>query len=245
MRIAFSGTANTGKSTLLRDFLTVWQMYTTPEETYRDVIKRSKLTHSKGATKEGQEEILNFIVNSMKGKTPEDNIAYDRCALDNVVYSMWAYDKGIGGIDEAFISKCIATVRESIKDLDIIFWVPYNENIRIQNDDLRETDLDFIKEIDNIFAVIYNQYILGGNFPLFDREDMPAIIPVLATERHNRLVEIANYVNLDGNSINPDEQWINEYIKTADQDSGAKESVETLLKQQKEEAFARDGTIIV
>ena len=39
MRIAFSGTGNSGKSTLLKSFLYTWKNYSTPEKTYRDVIK--------------------------------------------------------------------------------------------------------------------------------------------------------------------------------------------------------------
>lgn len=244
MRIAFSGTANTGKSTLVRDFLTVWHMYNTPQQSYRDVIVNEKLGHSKQVSKQGQKKILDFMIGQLKGKTLEDNVVYDRCPIDNVVYSMWSCDKQNSDIDDDFIAQCIPLVRESIKDLDIIFWVPFNEQIAIQNDNMRETDEIYIREIDNIFNVIYNQFLYNDKFPLFDSEDRPAMIKLETTTRHDRLVEIANYVSLDGDSINPDEQWIKSLAGVEDKTQG-KDAVEELIKQQKQEAFATKGTIIV
>ena len=248
MRIAFSGTANTGKSTLVRDFLTVWHMYTTPQKSYRDVIVERGLGHSKGVTKHGQQQILDFMVEQMKGKTPKDNVVYDRCPLDNIIYSLWANEKQQGDIDDDFIAKCISIVKESIKDLDIIFWVPYNESIAIQNDSMRETDAQYIKEIDNIFEMVYKQFIYNDKFPLFDPEDRPAMIELTKTARHERLVEIANYVSIEGDSINPDEQWIKSLAAGEELYSGestTQDAVEQLIKQQKEEALATTGSIIV
>ena len=46
MRIAFSGTGNSGKSTLLKSFIYTWKNYITPEETYRDIITEENLQHS-------------------------------------------------------------------------------------------------------------------------------------------------------------------------------------------------------
>lgn len=244
MRIAFSGTANTGKSTLVRDFLTVWHMYKTPQQSYRDIIVNEKLEHSKQVSKQGQKKILDFMVEQLKGKTPADNVVYDRCPLDNIVYSMWACDKQTSDIDDEFIAQCLPLVRESIKDLDIIFWVPFNEQIAIQNDSMRETDEVYIKEIDNIFDVVYKQFLYNDKFPLFDPEDRPAMITLESTARHERLVEIANYVSLDGDSINPDEQWIKSLAGFEEEPQG-KDAVEELIKQQKQEAFATKGSIIV
>jgi len=52
MRIAISGTANIGKSTLLQDFLQEWSMYGREVKTYRDVLAEKELPHSKQTTKE-------------------------------------------------------------------------------------------------------------------------------------------------------------------------------------------------
>jgi len=47
MRIAFSGTGNSGKTTLVKNFLAVWPNYKQPEKTYRDLLKEGQLKHSK------------------------------------------------------------------------------------------------------------------------------------------------------------------------------------------------------
>jgi hypothetical protein len=139
-------------------------------------------------------------------------------------------------------------VRESIKDLDIIFWVPFNESIAIKNDGMRETDELYIREINNIFEMIYKQFIYNDKFPLFDPQDRPAMIEITKTARHERLLEIANYISIEGDSINPDEQWIKSLRAGEELYSDgetAHEAVEQLLKQQKEEVLTTTGSIIV
>jgi hypothetical protein len=243
MRIAFSGTANTGKTTLVRDFLTVWPMYSTPQKTYRDLIIENKISHSKHVSKDGQRAILDFMVEQMKGKTLEDCIVYDRCPLDNIVYSMWANEKSGLTIDDAFISECIKKVRESIKDLDIIFWLPYNENIPIAHDSMRETDAEYINEINNIFEVIYNQYLYNDKFVLFDKEDRPAIIPIFTSDRFMRIKDIASYIDESGGVVAPDDAWMQELQDTAGS-SNPQEAVEELLKQQKQQLLKDTGIIV-
>jgi hypothetical protein len=184
----------------------------------------------------------------MKGKTPTDNVVYDRCPLDNIIYSMWAAEKQQGDIDDEFIAKCIPIVRESIKDLDIIFWLPFNESIAIKNDNMRETDELYIREINNIFEMVYKQFIYNDKFPLFDPQDRPAMIELTKTARHERLVEIANYISIDGEVISPDEQWIKSLSAGEELYSNGEpthEAVEQLLKQQKEEVLSTTGSIIV
>ena len=243
MRIAFSGTANTGKSTLLKDFLTVWDMYETPTKSYRDVIIESGLTVNKETTAEAQQVILDHMVGALKGKTAEVCVAYDRCPLDNFVYSLWAFDKGVGGIDEAFIKSCIPKVRESLSNLDTIFWIPYSNKIGIKQDSLRETDVTYIKEIDELFRSIYDQWMVNDKFYLFNPEDRPAIIEITSTDRQGRLREIGNYIDLSGSAVEPDEEWANE-LTGAETKSEATGAMLDLLKSQKEARFEETGLII-
>ena len=66
MRIAFSGTANTGKTTIINNFLAVWSQYKTPEKTYRDIIKEKNLPHSSSTTTDTQWDILNFMIDQLQ-----------------------------------------------------------------------------------------------------------------------------------------------------------------------------------
>ncbi len=91
MRIAISGAQCMGKSTLIKDFLAEWVNYKSPEKTYRDVLVEKGLPHSSSTTKESQQAILDFMVKQLEGTRKSDKIVFDRCPLDNLVYSMWAY----------------------------------------------------------------------------------------------------------------------------------------------------------
>ena len=66
MRIAVSGAQNTGKSTLIKDFLNVWPSFKTTDKTYREVLKEKNLPHSTVTTKETQLTILNWMTNELK-----------------------------------------------------------------------------------------------------------------------------------------------------------------------------------
>ena len=62
MRIAISGTACQGKTTLVKDFLDLWPSYSTPEKTYRDILKENNLEHSTNTSKDTQRKILDFMI---------------------------------------------------------------------------------------------------------------------------------------------------------------------------------------
>ena len=93
MRIAISGTACQGKTTLIKDFLEQWPNYTTPKKSYRDIIKENKLDDSSKTNKKTQKNILDFMIKEQKKYRSSDNVIFDRCPLDNLVYSMWATEQ--------------------------------------------------------------------------------------------------------------------------------------------------------
>jgi predicted ATPase len=84
MRLAISGTACVGKSTLLKAFLQRWPMYGTPLKTYRDVITENDLEHSSKTTEETQLLILDWMMTTQEKFKKEDNIIFDRCSWDNL-----------------------------------------------------------------------------------------------------------------------------------------------------------------
>lgn len=200
MRLAISGTASIGKSTLLKDMLKTWPNYTTPDISYRESIKKLNLPHSKQCTKESQWTILNHIVDTMQKHSDKTHIIYDRCTLDNLVYSMWAFEKQSSDINEAFIEKCIPIVRESLKMLDIIFFIPLTKvaPINIEANGMRETDSVYISEIDNIFKAFKQQYDLAGDSsPYFPKNDTPAIIEIFGNPEQ-RIALLQQYLNVTG-----------------------------------------------
>jgi predicted ATPase len=198
MRIAFSGTANTGKTTLIKNFLAVWSQFSSPEKTYRDIIKEKNLLHSSATTTETQWEILNFMIDQLQSYDKKTKVVFDRCPLDNLAYTMWAYEKGIEGFDKEFVEKCITLTKESMRHLDIIFLLKYDESIKIVEDELRDTDITHIREVDNIFAALYEQYYQNPEADIFfPKHDSPGII-VLPTNPQRRIDIISEYLDPSG-----------------------------------------------
>jgi len=226
MRIAISGTACQGKTTLINDFLKTWPSYTRSNESYRKVLKEEKLKINKEVTKDGQWKILNCLINDLQNTTREDKIIFDRCPLDNLVYSMWSYERGTSDIDKEFLDKCIPLVRESMRMLDIIFFLPITKfsPIKIEKKENREIDQNYIKEIDNIFKAIGQQYNINGGFPFFVHDDKPALIEIFGTPEE-RIEMVKLYLDKDGDVVSEKESVLsNENL----------ELMETLLGVQKQ-----------
>lgn len=203
MRIAISGTACQGKSTLISDFIKEWPLYKSESQTYRDILKEKNYPHSKKANKEGQWAILNHMIDELQKYNKRDKVIFDRCPLDNLIYSMWALEKGASDIDKEFIDKCLPLVRESLKSLDIIFFIPITKvaPVAIVDDGMREVDSEYISEIDNIFKVIlHTHHLKPGTTPFIPAYDCPGIIEVFGSP-NERVQIIKQYLDVDGDLI--------------------------------------------
>lgn len=206
MRIAICGTANIGKSTLIQDFLQEWGMYGREVKTYRDVLNEKGLPHSKETTKESQKAILDYMVETLKEFKSGDKVIFDRCPLDNLVYSMWAMSQEDSDVDEDFIDECIPIVREALVNLDIIFFIPITKHnkINIEENGNRETDEKYIKEIDSFFKVLQRHYHEHPqDNPFFPRDDSPALIEIFGS-KEERIQMIKLYIDAEGDIIGGD-----------------------------------------
>ena len=202
MRIAFSGTANVGKTTLLKAFLNRWSMYTTPTKTYRDIIKEHGLKHSSAGSEETQLVILDWMMVEQKKYTKDSKIIYDRCPWDNLAYTLQG--NAAGQISDEVTAAIISFVRESMKDLDIIFWLKYNPAIKVVNDGFREADIDYIKQTDQIFKDLFHQYMENLESDVFyPKEDCPAIIAIddNFSTVDDRLMFIGEFLDYKGDLI--------------------------------------------
>ena len=218
MRIAISGSGNQGKSTLIKDFLAEWPQFKTESETYRNKITSEDLPHSKNTTKDTQWKILNHMIDEMQTFKSDDDIVMDRCPIDNLIYSLWAFEKGIGDIDKEFIDKCIPLVCESMRHLDIIFFLPITKAapVKIVDDKMRETDPIYIKEIDNIFKMIGAQHHENnGRNPFFPKDDAPGWIEIFG-QPQVRIAMIKQYLDVDGDLIGGTEESMNELVNPHD-----------------------------
>lgn len=201
MRIAICGTQCIGKSTLIEDFLKEWPMYKRSNSSYRQVLKEKQIPINMQTTKASQKLILDCLVDDIKATRKGDNIIFDRCPLDNVVYSLWALDKGTSDIDSAFIDECVPIIQEAMKNIDIVFFLPITQvaPVAIVPRDDREVDEVYRSEIDNIFKAIEHMS-RRTHCQFFAKDDAPPIIEIFGTPRE-RIEMIKLYVNSYGDCV--------------------------------------------
>ena len=205
MRVAFSGTGNSGKTTLLKSFLYTWTGYTTPDRTYRNMLEEEKLPHSSNLTTTTQESILNFMIDQIQSTSKDETIAFDRCPLDAIAYSMWGHEKGVEGFTKELVTKQIKLMRESMRSLDIIFLCRFDPGQVVQDDGFRDTDKDFIVEVDNIFYSLYRQYTEHPEADIFfPKGDSPCII-LLPDKGQERIDLIGQYITPEGGMYGDEE----------------------------------------
>lgn len=177
MRIALIGAQNTGKTTLVDNFIKAWPMYKRPEKTYRDLIKEKNLDLNKQGTKDSQKVILNALVDEIQLACAKEDkhLIFDRCTADNIAYTLWHYAKQTEGFTTEYVIDNKAIAAMALKYLDAIFYVPVRKEIPIVEREGRETDLVYREEIDNIFDALVESYEkqTAAFFPL---EDCPAVI---------------------------------------------------------------------
>jgi len=210
MRIAFSGAACTGKTTTIKAFLKQWPNYKLIKSDYRKIVKETT-NHNKNVNAETQGKILDILCSDVKPYTLHDRVVYDRCPLDNLVYSMWANDKGNKEFTKEFMVNTIKKVKESMRSLDIIF-VCFRDLMPpvIEDNDTRETDPVFISETNNLFRALHKTtQNEKKETPFFlQKDDSPILIELHGTTEE-RIAQIGLYVTSDGDCFGEDQSLIN------------------------------------
>jgi predicted ATPase len=224
MRIAISGCANTGKTTLVKNFLNRWPMYNTPKKTYRDVINELNLPHSSKTSDITQLAILNWMTEELENYTKDSHVIFDRCPLDNLVYTLVANEKS--SVSDETAALTIEITKKALKNIDIIFLLRYDSDIKIINDGMRDTDISFIKETDLMFEGLYKQYSDHlEDTPFFNKEDCPAIIQIEGKTIDERISWIGEFINPMGDLIENESSILSPENY---------EMMEQMLKEQKE-----------
>jgi nicotinamide riboside kinase len=206
MKIAVVGTQCTGKSTYIKDFLNKWNMYTTPEKTYRDVVKEKNIPINRLGDEESQKIILDFLVDQALSCSKSDNVIFDRCVLDNLAYSSWLHLNN--KVSEKFLDESRILVRETLKMFDIIFFLPLTKMspVKIVEDGVRDVDPVYREEIDNIFKVFAKSY-LQGDGRIFPKGDSPPIIEIYGSPEQ-RIALTSMYITEEGKSYGEEQSLI-------------------------------------
>lgn len=148
MRIAVIGPQNTGKSTFIKDFLEAFPQYSSPTKTYRDFAEEQQLAINQKTSEASQRAIGDFLFEQTKTFAGEHAI-FDRCVIDNWVYTMSQYLKG--EISEPFLEETEIRMHEDLQHYDTIFFIPTASGIDYVDDGLRDVDRGYIDHINTLF----------------------------------------------------------------------------------------------
>lgn len=201
MKIAIISAQNQGKTTLINDIIKEWPMYNRSAESYRKVIKEQNLPINKEGTQASQKIILDHLIADTAEIKKTNHIISDRCSLDNLVYSMWKNAQDSSVMPDEFIKECIPRVREDIRAFDVIFFLPITKvaPVPIVPREGRDIDPQYIKEIDNIFKALYQEWRNCKSI-YFDNQDTPPIIEIFGSPLE-RIELLKLYINVDGDPI--------------------------------------------
>jgi len=195
MRIAVTGTNGIGKSTFIRDFLTEWPDFKTPTTTYRNVVKNR---HASKITEAKQRKILDHMIDTMKTYGAKDNVIYDRCPVDNMVYTLLANSQGL--ISDKFVEESAKRMRESLRMIDLLLFIPITKTDQINLTSTLSArdgiDEDYAKGVDHIFKALFRQWEFKESI-FVDSADKPHVIEIFGT-REERLSISRLYVTPDG-----------------------------------------------
>ncbi len=148
MRLAVTGPQNTGKTTFIRDFLSAFPNYVTPDETYRDVVRKNKLKLNRVAVEYSQRVIRDFLYKQTT-ENKQKNIIFDRCVLDNLIYSLYQYE--IGNFKKEFIDKTRKMVYDSLKHLEALIFIPTAVSVPLAEDGERDINTQYVDAINRLF----------------------------------------------------------------------------------------------
>lgn len=185
MKLAVIGPQNTGKSTFIKDFVKTFPNYSTPVETYRDIIKRKKLAINQQSSETNQKVIRDFLFDQICHNR-EPNILFDRCVIDNYVYSLALYEKKQASLE--FLNETFDMAVKHLEFLDGIIFIPSTVAVKLANDDLRDIETKYIDKINRFF--IKTLFLL--------HKDRPIEVFVISGDRRERMKlarDIFRYIN--------------------------------------------------
>jgi len=210
MRISVSGSAGVGKSTLVEAFKKRWPMYLSPTKTYRDVIKENNLEHSSKTTEDTQLLILDWMMREQDNYPKGSKVIYDRNPWDNLAYTLQG--NSLGNVSDEVTAASISLVRESLKNLDIIFWIKRNPKIELVADGVRDITQSYVDGTEKVFEDLFEQYCDDLESDVFyPKEDCPAIVCIdesfLTVD--DRLAFIGEFIDYNGNLIETTDSILN------------------------------------
>ena len=159
MRIAISGSHSLGKSTFVQDFLETHPDYAFEEEPYRSLRHYHDIKFAEDQTQAHISLQLNYCIEQLKKYQAGENVICDRCPADYIPYASYTVDYGHTDIDNTFIQSLFPLVRHSLRNLDLIVFIPISRKhpIALENDGHRPTHALYREWVDHAFKTLYRK----------------------------------------------------------------------------------------
>lgn len=192
MKIGCIGTQNTGKTTFIKDLIATYPQFTTPNKTYRDVIRKYGLKINQNATIAHQWIIFCNVLETVN-KRYSKSVVFDRTPFDAYIYTLYVAGKPDG------LEEMRELAVQSLEKLDMIFMFPIagNEHIPLKDDGLRDIDENYRETINALFL---RELALAAA----RTDKLPPIYNVTGV-RHDRIAFAAEKLGLSSSVILPRE----------------------------------------
>lgn len=123
---------------------------------YREKIRKAGLQINRNGNLEAQKIILDTLVEQMDiiQQKPDGNYITDRSPIDAYVYTVYLFRHNPElGITQADLDEMFTKVKKSIEGYDRIIYIDLDNclNVEVVDDTLRDTNLEYRAEIDQLF----------------------------------------------------------------------------------------------
>ena len=148
MKISFTGTGCSGKTTLLKKC----KEHYGDKFNYVDEVTRIVARKGLKITDDGNDETQRAIIDAHIENNKLDNVIMDRCIVDGYSYTTWLY--GQQKVCDEVYEYAYNTFNDIVNDLDMIL---YCCPVKMEDDGERSTDENFQKDIDTMMTHLLYQ----------------------------------------------------------------------------------------
>lgn len=191
MKIAVCGAQNVGKTTFIEDIGKECPEFIIPAFTYRDVINRKGIADkiNRQTCMESQKIIFDAIAECTR--LAPDNSIIDRSVIDAVAYTWWPvrFKEGETDITSDFADRLYSTAIGLLDELDLIIYIPTTDDVPIEEDTLRDTNLEYREQIAQIFEELL---LLDIDDPLFDKYGYKVV--TITGTREERVADFKEFI---------------------------------------------------
>jgi hypothetical protein len=190
MRVAVSGSHNTGKSTLIAAFIQRRPEYVHEPEAYETLADDIALDASEGPTPDGLESLLQYTVSAVATHAAGTCVVFERSPVDYLAYAAASRRTWPASMMKQFLRTYVPIVRASVRHLDLIAFVPLSHGgpIAPRSDE----DEGFRKRVDQKLR----SALIDDDYGLF--EDASPLVVELPPSPDRQLAELIRLTKREG-----------------------------------------------